>query len=167
MYQSHSFIFHLFDSIWYGCCSTRSINIITRDWDTTRWDNSNFANDDVPSLQSIPPHQNHKQKARVYICISYLLSELSELIFQFSTVVWLTSIGDSSSGSSDSVYSSLFLNSAYQATSQLLVCFLVPRITTRYVSNNNRGCRRTSMSYIIRMQIPCILVLPLYYLVCY
>jgi len=134
--------------------STSSLEIETQQQEN----DDGFANDDIPSLQSTP--QNYKQKARVYICLSYLLSELSEWIFQFSTVVWLTSIGDSnsSSGSGSSAYSSLFLNSAYQATSQLLVCFLVPRITTRYVSNNNRRCRQTSMSYIIRMQIPCILI---------
>jgi len=131
--------------------------------ETQQQDDSDFINDDdVPSLQSIPRSQNYKQKARVYICSSYLLSEISEWIFQFSTVVWLTSIGDSNNGSgSSSVYSSLFLNSAYQATSQLLVCFLVPRITTRYVSNNNHrfsSSRQTSMSYIIRMQIPCIFI---------
>mmetsp|Transcript_3774 Transcript_3774/g.8465 ORF Transcript_3774/g.8465 Transcript_3774/m.8465 type:complete len:536 (+) Transcript_3774:98-1705(+) len=106
-------------------------------------------------------HINHPRTlARVLVCISHFFSEISEWIWQFSTVVWLTSLGRDDQ--SISLGSSLFLNSSYSATSQVLVFLLVPRIT-KYVNNSSSKStwlafsRKKFMSRIILGQIPCLL----------
>ena len=93
-----------------------------------------------------------QKKARLLICISQLFSELSEWIWQFSTVVWLTSLGSSSS-----LGSSLFLNSSYSGTTQIFVFLLVPRVT-KYTNSSSESLNRNSfISYVILSQIPFIL----------
>jgi len=106
----------------------------------------------TPSALPSPPTQRHKQNARLFLCLAHVFSEFSEWVWQFSVVVWLTSLGSGEHSSR----SSLFLNSSYQAASQLFVFFLVPRLTKYVNVGSNRFNRGHFMSCVILSQIPCI-----------
>ena len=60
--------------------------------------------------------------------------------FQFSTVVWLTSLGEDGGGGGgvSDLGSSLFLVSSYQATTQICVIVMV-RSITKHIGQETRG----------------------------
>eukprot|EP00639_Heterosigma_akashiwo_P003212 CAMPEP_0194566734 /NCGR_PEP_ID=MMETSP0292-20121207/5493_1 /TAXON_ID=39354 /ORGANISM="Heterosigma akashiwo, Strain CCMP2393" /LENGTH=514 /DNA_ID=CAMNT_0039416367 /DNA_START=134 /DNA_END=1678 /DNA_ORIENTATION=- len=91
------------------------------------------------------------RKARTLLYVSHFGSQFSEWAWQFSLIVWLTALGD---------YSSLFLVSAYQATTQLLVLSLVPRFS-RYIDKTASGTlwnRSKFASYVIAGQNMCVIM---------
>jgi len=88
-------------------------------------DDNNYTNND--DITTINNNKLLLGEAKKLLYLAQSCSQFSEWIWQFGSTIWLARLSN---------YSSLFLNSAYQATTQVLLLVMVPRLLSSCIDNS-------------------------------